>query len=90
MPQLRQNDRDRAVGMVQAEMAQQAVADNLNVSEITISRPMIRLRQIGRTNDRPRNGRPRVTSQHQDRHLRLIRLRNRMITVEDTARRTPV
>jgi hypothetical protein len=33
---------------------------------------MIRLRQTGRTNDRPRNGRPRVMSQRQDRHLRLI------------------
>ena len=35
------------------------------------------------------NGRPCVTSQRQDRHLRLIHLRNRMITDEDTARRTP-
>ena len=30
-----------------------------------------------------------VTSQRQDRHARLIHLRNRMITVEDAARRTP-
>ena len=50
---------------------------------------MIRLRQTGRTNDRPRNDRPRETSQRQDRYLRLIHLRNRMITAEDTARRTP-
>jgi len=50
---------------------------------------MIRLRQTGRSNDRLRRGRPCVTSQHQDRHLRLIHLRNRMITSEDTARRTP-
>ena len=50
---------------------------------------MIRLRQTGRTNDRPRNGRPRVTSQRQARHLRLIHLRKRMITAVDTARRTP-
>jgi hypothetical protein len=56
---------------------------------VTISRLMIRLRQTGRTNDRPRNDRPRVMSQCQDRHLRLIRIRNRMITAEDTARRTP-
>jgi len=50
---------------------------------------MIRLRQTGRTNDRPRNGRPCVTSQRQDRHLRLIHLRNRMITTVNTARRIP-
>jgi transposase len=68
--------------MFQPGMADQAFADHFNVSTITISRQMIRLRQIGRTNGRPRNGRPRVTAQGQDRHLRLIHLRNRMITAE--------
>ena len=53
MPRLRQNDRERAVGMVQTGMTHQAVADHFNVSTMTISRLMIRLRQIGRTNDRP-------------------------------------
>ena len=62
----RQNDRERMVGMVQAGMTYQAVADHFDVSVITISRLMIRLRQTGSTNDRPRNDRPRVTSQHQD------------------------
>ena len=85
MPRLRQNDRERSVGMVQAGMTHQAVADHFNVSGITVSRLMIRLRQTGRTNDRPRNGRPIVTSQRQDRHLRLVHLWNRMITTEDTA-----
>jgi len=89
MPRLRQNDGERAVGMVQAGMIHQAVAGHYDVSRITISRLMIRLRQTGRTNDRPRNGRPRKTSQRQDRYVRLIHLRNRMITTEDTARRTP-
>jgi len=74
--------------MGQAGMTHQAVADHFNVSTITISRLMIRLRQTGRTNDRPRNGRPRMTSQRQDRHLCFIHLRNRMITAEDTARET--
>ena len=46
-------------------------------------------RLTGWTNDRPRNCRPRVMSQRQDRQLRLIHLRNCMITNEDTARRTP-
>ena len=79
MPRLLQNDREGAMGMVQAEMTHQAVADHFNVSRITISRVMIRLPQTGRTNDRPRNGRPRVMSQRQERHLRFIHLRNRMI-----------
>ena len=87
MPRHRQNDHERAVGMVQAGMTLQAVADNFNVSRITISRLMIRLPQTGRTNDRPRNGRPRVMSQRQERHLRFIHLRNRMIMDEDIVRR---
>jgi transposase len=87
MPRHRQNDHERAVGMVQAGMTRQAVADNFNVSRITISRLMIRLLQTGRTNDRPRNRRPRVMSQRQERHLRFIHLRNRMIMDEDIVRR---
>jgi len=75
--------------MVQAGMTHQAVADHLNVSRITILRLMTRHRQTDRTNDISRSGRPRVTSQRQDRHLRLIHLRTRMITTEDAACRTP-
>jgi hypothetical protein len=55
MPRLRRNDREQAVGMVQAGMTHQAVADHFNVSRITISMLMIRLRQKT-GNDRPRNG----------------------------------
>ena len=79
MPRLRRIDRERAVGMVQARMTHQAVADHYNVSRITISRLVIRLRQTGSTNDRHRNDIPRVTSQRQDKHLRLIHFRNRML-----------
>ena len=67
MPRLRQNDRK----LVQAGKIHKAVEDDFR---ITISGLVIHLRQTGRTNDRPRNGRPRVTSQRQDRHLRLIYL----------------
>ena len=45
---------------------------------------MIRLRQTGRT-----NGRPCVTSQRQDRHLRLNHLGNCMMMNQVTACRTP-
>ena len=50
---------------------------------------MTRLRQTGSTKDRPRSGRPRETSQRQDRWIRLLHLRNRTITAEITTRRTP-
>ena len=48
MPQLFQNDRERSVGMVQAAMTHQSVAENFNVSKITISMLMILLQQTGR------------------------------------------
>ena len=50
---------------------------------------MIRLRKTDRMNKRSRSGRPRVTSQRQDKHLRLIHLQNRVIMTEDIVRRTP-
>jgi hypothetical protein len=80
MPRLRQND--LSLGMAQAGMTHQAVADHFDVSRITISRSMIRLRQTDRTNVRPHNDRRRVTSQRQGRNLRLIHLRKRMIMTE--------
>ena len=70
-------------------MTHQADADHFNVSRIIISRLKVRLRQTCRTNGRLRNGRPRMTSQRQDMHLRLIHPQNRMITAADTAHRTP-
>ena len=88
MPRLSQNDREQTLGMVQAGMTHQAVADHFNMSRITISRLMIRLRQTGRTNGSPCNGRRRVMSQRQHRHIRLIQLRKSMTTTEDTTRRT--
>ena len=39
-----------------------------------------RLRETGRVADRPRSGHPRVTSQRQDRAIRLAHLRNRHLT----------
>ena len=71
--------------MVQDGMTHQAITDHFNVSRITISSLMIRLRQTGRANERPRNGRPHMTSQRQDRYLLLILLRNRMLTADDIA-----
>ena len=88
MPRLCQNNRERAMGMAQVGMTHQAAAYPFNVSRITIWRLIIRLRQTYSTYDRPRSDRPRVTSQRQNRYLRLIHLRN-SITTEDTARRTP-
>ena len=86
---LRQNGRERAISMVQTGITHQAIIDHFIVSRIAISSLMIRLLQTGRTNDIPCSDRPRMTSQPQDRYLRLIHHRNHMIRAGDTTRRTP-
>ena len=52
----------------------------------TISRLVQRLRATGRLTDRPRSGRPRVTTQRQDRRIRIVHLRNRLRTAAENAR----
>ena len=88
MPRLRQNERERAIGMLAAGMTQVQVANHFNVSRMTIARLKTRLRDTGTTNDRPRSGRPRETTLRQDRHIRIIHLRNRFVNASQTARQT--
>ena len=51
MPRLRQIDGVRSVCMVQVGIPHYTVAEPINVSKITISRLMIRLKQVGRMTD---------------------------------------
>ena len=74
------------MGMVRAGMTHTNVANQFNVNRTTISRNMILLRQTGLTTDRPRSAWPRVTTQREKRHIRLIPLRYRFVTVMVTAR----
>ena len=64
---------------------QQQVARHFGVHVSTIVRLVRRLGGTGRVADRPRSGRPRVTSQRQDRAIRLAHLRNRHLTAMETA-----
>jgi len=89
MPRLRQDERERAIGMLRAGMPQTDVANQFNVSRMTIYRLLVRLRDTGTTSDRRRSGRPRATTLRQDRQIRLIHLRNRFVTAVNTARRMP-
>ena len=58
---------------------QQQVALQFGVNVSTIEHLVCRLRDTGRVADRPRQGRPRVTTPRQDRAVRLAHLRNRHI-----------
>ena len=83
---LSQLDRDRAIALILQGRSQRDVAQQFGVHESTILRLVQRLRATGRLTDRPRSGRPHITTQRQDRRIRLIHLRNRLRTATETAR----
>ncbi|XP_048255108.1 uncharacterized protein LOC125381706 [Haliotis rufescens] len=64
---------------------QRQLARTFNCSQTTISKLIIRYQQTGETQDRPRSGRPRVTTPAEDRYIRQIHLRNRCVTATSTA-----
>ena len=77
--------RGQAIALLIQGQRQQQVARHFGVQVSTIERLVRRLREKGRVADRPRSGRPRVTSQRQDRAIRLAHLRNRHLTATETA-----
>jgi transposase len=89
MLRLLQNERERAVGVFQAEMTQPEKANHFNCSRMTLYRLLVHVRVTGTTSDRRRSGRPREMTLRQDRHITLIYLRNRYVTAVNTAKRTP-
>ena len=71
-----------AIGMLKAGMRQVEVARRLGVSQSVISRLRTWLAQTNSTLDRRRSGRPRSTSQAQDRFLHMSALRSRSVSTE--------
>ena len=89
MPRLDAATRNIAIGRIQAGESQNVVARDYNVHRSTISRLWQRYQQQGTTDDRPRSGRPRVTTAAQDRYIRLLHLRNRTVAATVTPNRIP-
>jgi len=69
--------------MLEAGVNQAVVDSELGVHRSTIIRLQSKFRETNTVADRPRAGRPRVTTLRQDRTIRLMHLRNRLITVRD-------
>ena len=85
MVRLTEVQRGQAIALLMQGQRQQQVARHFGVHVSTIERLFRRLRETGRVADRPRSGRLRVTSQRQDRAIRLAHLRNRHLTATETA-----
>ena len=88
MVRLTDVQRGRAIALLMQGQRQQQVANHFGVNVSTIERLVRRLRETGHLADRPRSGRPRVTSRRQDRTIRLAHLRNRHLTATETALNT--
>ena len=81
MARLTEVQRGHAIAMLMQGQRQQQVARHAFRGECLVRC----LRDTGRVTDRPRSGRPRVTSQRQDRTIRLSHLRNRNLTDTETS-----
>ena len=88
MPGLNMDQRNQAIGMLSAGASQRRVARVMNCNQSTISDLWNRYQQQGHAWDRPRSGRPHVTTAHQDRYMRLTHARDRFLPAAETARHT--
>ncbi|KAK7101734.1 hypothetical protein V1264_020071 [Littorina saxatilis] len=89
MSQLNASVRENALGRLQAGQSQSEVARALRVSQSTISRLWHRFQHGGSSAPAPRSGRPRVTTQAQDRYILVTHLRHRFQSASVTARALP-
>lgn len=79
-PGMTLEERQRAIGMLQAGMPARDVARHFNRHESTISRLRSRFQVTGAVNDRPRSGRPRKTTLREDRFIVTSSRRNRFLS----------
>ena len=85
MPRLTPEQRERAIGMAHMGATNAHIARTFGCSRVAINNLMQRYRQTGQTLDRPRTGRPRVTTSREDRYLRTLYLRDRFLTAASSA-----
>ena len=78
----------QAIGMLSIGTSKRNVARLMNCNRSTIIDLWNRYQQQGHARDRPRTGRPRVTTANQDRYMRLSHARDRFLSAAETARKT--
>lgn len=89
MPRLSDNERHRALGLLEGGMSIRQVARRMGCSPPTIMNLRRRYQETQSVNDRQRPGRERVTTPAVDRHIVLQHLRDRCRTATQTAAETP-
>jgi hypothetical protein len=89
MPRVSAHLCERISGMLQGAMRTADVARATNCKVHTVRCLRQCYRETGRTGDRPRSGRPHVTTPAQDRYNRTSYLRDRYRMATTTARVTP-
>ncbi|GFR62301.1 transposable element Tc1 transposase [Elysia marginata] len=88
MPRLSEVDRHRALGLLQAGLSISEVSLRVNVNRTTIFRLRQLLHETDTVIDRPRSGRPRCTTQRQDRNLVRNHMSNRFLSASASSRQT--
>ena len=88
MPRLNPQQREQAIGRLHAGQPARVIANDFNCNVRTIERLRVRYNATNSMNDRPRCGRPQVTTTRQNRLMVRQHLRNRFTRATETARQT--
>ena len=85
MPCLSNNQRLLCIGMLEAGMHQRDVARIMGFRRETIARLLQRYRETDSMADCPWSGRSKVTTEGQDRYIRITHLHDRFLPASQTA-----
>jgi hypothetical protein len=88
MPRLNPQQREQAIGRLHAGQPARVIANDFNCNIRSIERLRVRYNATNGTNDRPRCGRPQVTTPRQNRLMVHQHLRIRFTRTTETARQT--
>ncbi|GFR66466.1 transposable element Tc1 transposase [Elysia marginata] len=88
MPRLSEVDRHHALGLLQAGLPTSEVSLCMNVNRTRIFRLRQRLHETDTVSDRPHSGRPRCTTQRQDKNLVRNHMNNRFLSASASSRQT--
>ena len=90
MPRLNNDERNQAIGMLNAGMSATVVSRHFGCTRKTMERLRRRLLDTGNDADRLRSGRPRVTTAADDRYIVSQHLRNKRLDAAATGRQRSI